>query len=110
MSSTNVEIANTIAAQMGGAGVIRMFTGATLMAVENGLRIQFPADLTAKNDINRVEVILTPADLYDVTFSRVHRPEGGETQLDVIEKSEGIFFDMLKETFEHHTDVFLSFN
>lgn len=108
-ASVNTQIANEIAAQMGGIKTLRLFTGSQLIAVEKGLRIQFPADLAAKNDINRVEIVLTDADLYDMTFSRVHRPEGGEMQLDVIETVEGVYNDMLKSIFEDTTMVYLSF-
>lgn len=109
-ATANTEIANIIAAQMGGAGKIRLFTGSQLIALKNGLRIQFPEDLDSLKGINRVEVILNAADLYDVTFSRIHRPEGGEMQMDVIDTSEGIFCDMLKSVFEDTTGVFLSLN
>lgn len=107
-ANENTQIANEIAAQLGGVKVLRLFTGSQLIAVEKGLRIQFPSDLAAKNDINRVEIILNDSDLYDVTFSRVHRPEGGEMQLDVIETAEGVYNDMLKSIFEDTTMVYLS--
>lgn len=109
-ANANTQIANTIAAQMGGVGTLRMFTGSQLIGLQNGLRIQFPNDLSAKKDINRVEIILNDSDLYDVTFSRIHRPKGGDMQLDVIDTCEGIFCDMLKSVFEETTGVYLSFN
>ena len=60
----NMEIAKTIAQQMGGK--MKSMLGATLTAVENGLQIKWPNKQRSKGNI--CVVTLTPSDTYDMEF------------------------------------------
>lgn len=100
MSDRNMEIAQTIFLQLGG-GRFQLMTGAkNLLAVKNGLRFRIPK---AKNGINCVSIILTPEDLYDVTYLRIRG-----TKVTEVAKDEGIYNDMLRECFERATGLYTS--
>lgn len=66
----STEVADTIAAQMGGIGRIRMMLGAKkIVALDNGLAIQWPNKERSKG--NYVEITLRPDDTYNMEFFNV---------------------------------------
>ena len=91
---TQLAVANEILRQPGG-GRFRMMTGAKdFLATENGLRFRVPRATI-------VQIDLTPADLYDVKFIKVH---GGKTK--VVAEHKGIYNDMLVPIFEKQTGLY----
>lgn len=103
----NQEIAATIAQQLGGIGRLSTMCGARdFVAVEDGLRMKLGSGATGKKGmVTHLTVTLTPEDLYDVKTQRVR----GGTVTD-LETVEGIFADMLMNTFEAMTGMYLTFN
>lgn len=108
MSNRNVQIANEIIRQMGGTGRIAAMTGAkNFVAIENG--VQFKIGKNSKS-INTVKITLNAMDLYDVEYSRVAKKRGSYEYVNTVKASEdGIYNDMLKESFERNTGMYLSF-
>lgn len=64
-----MEIANTIAAQMGGVGRIEMMLGGRVLGIQNGLAIKWPAKERSKG--NYAEVTLRGDDTYTMQFFNV---------------------------------------
>lgn len=105
----NIEIANIILEQIGGMRRMKMMTGASnFAAIENG--VQFNIGSGAKDGINKVVIVLTPADLYKMSFwhipTRKEIVNGAEPKL--ISEDDGIFNDMLMDMFEEHTGFYLT--
>ena len=98
---TNMEVANTIAQQLGnGYNRIRAMTGAKqFVALDQGLMFRFP---NGKGP-NSVTIRLTPSDEYTMVF---HRIVG--TKVKVVEEFSGIHAPDLKTTFEKTTGLYLS--
>lgn len=92
-------VANTILEQLGGAGRLRMMTGAyNFYDLGNGLSFKI------KNQrANYIKITLTPMDLYDVEVGRIR----GNTYK-VVQKGEGLYFDQLKPFIEKATGMYLS--
>lgn len=92
-------VANTILDQLGGAGRLRMMTGAyNFRDLGNGLSFRI------KNQrANYIKIVLTPMDLYDVEVGRVRG-----TTYKVVNSAEGLFFDQLKPFIEKSTGMYLS--
>ena len=103
-----LQIAETIFAQMGGKGRLASMIGAKDFAFSTDsdgnpiARFRFAAK--AKNKANYVQVALTPADLYKVTFFRLRKFD-----FDNLGETEGVYSDMLVELFESETGLFLTF-
>jgi hypothetical protein len=108
------QIAKTILLQMGGAGKIKMMTGAkNFMALPSGVSFDFPN----KGGPNHVKITLEPDDTYTVEFGRkagMKALMSGNLKADdfykQISKHTDIYFDQLKELFEGQTGLYLSFN
>ena len=99
------EIAQIIAAQMGGLKRLLVFTGAhSFTTIPNGLAFRIPGKGLAKDSINLIRVELTPMDDYVMTFSRVR---GGTVK--EVARHEGVYCDMLVDLFESTTGLYLSF-
>lgn len=99
------EIALTILSQFAGGrkpGAFTMMTGAkNIVALDGGVQFSLPGGGGfCRDGINRVTVILTPADEYDVTFSRVRA--GKEI---IVKKHEGAYCDDLSRLFEEATGL-----
>ena len=100
--STNTEIANVILQQLGGGGRIKAMTGAKMfVAVEKGLRFQFPNK--DRKRPNSVTIVLNGNDEYDVEFHRV-----GGTSFKLVEEVTGLQAEDLKSVFEKETGLRLS--
>lgn len=97
----NLEIAQTIAAQMGGMGRLKIMTGASkFVVVDDGLRFCIPGKNFAKDSINLIEIILTPRDDYTMTFYRVRGLTAKE-----VRRFEGVYCDMLVPVFTEATGL-----
>ena len=93
---SKTQIAETIAAQMGGVRTLKLMLGAEVYARENGLAFKFPN--RKRKQGNFVVVTLRADDTYDVEFfnrSRLNCPS--------VAKFEGIYADQLVEIFERQT-------
>jgi len=100
--STNINIANVILDQMGGAGRIRCMTGAKqFIAIEKGLQFKFPNRQRSRG--NFISVVLDADDTYTVTF-RNHTAKASK----IVREESGIYWDQLKELFENQTGLRLS--
>jgi hypothetical protein len=93
----STEVADTIAAQMGGIGRIRMMLGAKkIVALDNGLAITWPNKERSKG--NHVEITLRADDTYDMEFFNVAK--GGKKST---KKYEMIYADQLTGLFRDWT-------
>ena len=92
-------VANTILEQLGGAGRLRMMTGAyNFVDLGNGLSFKI------KNQrANYIKIKLTSMDLYDVEVGRIR----GNTYK-VVNSAEGLYFDQLKPFIEKSTGMYLN--
>lgn len=96
----NLDIAGTIIQQMGGRGQIMAMVGTkSFTAIESGLQFKFKGSKAA----NMVEIVLTPADLYTVTFYDVRKYAYAITDIFT-----DVYCDMLKDLFERTTGLYLS--
>jgi hypothetical protein len=107
-----MQVAKTIADQMGGAGRIKAMTGASnFTALGSGLSFDFPN----RRGANHVKITLEPDDTYTVEFYKkpgVKALMSGKVDWDKIDKPlsthSGIYFDQLKDVFEKETGLYLS--
>lgn len=101
-ATDNMQVAETILSQMGGARRLSVMIGAkNFVAVEQGLT--FKMGKGAKDGITHCTVTLAADDTYTVRFQRVwgHKvTEKGTT--------EGVYCDMLRDIFEDRTGFYLS--
>lgn len=86
-------VAAIILAQLGGNRFIAMTGARDLVRNDNALSFKLPRG--ARNGINYVTVVLTPADLYNVTFYKMTRGLNVHT----ISAAEGVYADKLQATF-----------
>lgn len=97
---TDLTIANEIKRQLGNKASMMMgaknFVGDT-----NSL--QFRIGRNSKS-VNFIKITLTPADLYDIEFGRIHG-----MNYTVKASSEGIYSDMMHSIIENETGMYLSF-
>lgn len=98
----NVEIANVILSQMGGAGRVRAMTGAKhFIAIEDGVQFDFPNRCRSRG--NCVRIVLDASDTYTVSFYNKSR-KGADKVREVC----GVYCDGLKSLFENQTGLRLS--
>ncbi|AKF13659.1 putative YahA protein [Sinorhizobium phage phiN3] len=99
---TDLTVANTILAQLGG-GRFKVMTGAkNFVGAADYLMFQIP---TSKK-INKVKITLTPDDLYTVEFLNINMKKLAVT---TIKKFEGVFCDMLEDIFTEATGLYTRF-
>ena len=101
--TSNMTVANTILAQLGGQRFLAMTDAKFLLAHASALSFQLPSNF-AKNGINRVRIDLTPQDLYDVTFSRARG-----IKIFYQSKVEEVYCDQLREVFTEITGLDVAF-
>lgn len=100
MSQRDVEIANTILAQLGG-NMFRMMTGSKdFTAIESG--IQFKVGRNSKS-VNFCRIILNASDTYDVEYGLLR---SGKFYVNA--HSDGIYCDQLREDFTRSTGLYVS--
>ena len=93
------QIAQTIMQQIGGNRFAVMTGAKQFVALGNGLQFKLPSNF-AKKGINCIKITLTPADLYDVEFFKIRGMNVTE-----VEKSEGLYADMLQSEFRRVTGL-----
>lgn len=93
---TDLTVANTILAQLGGSR-FSMFTGAKGF-VGSADALSFRIGGGAKAGINGVRVVLTPLDVYNVSFLRIRG-----TKVATVATVEGVYCDQLQDVFLTHT-------
>lgn len=92
-------VADIILNQIGGGRFTAMTGAKDFVGGENFLQFKLPSNF-AKDKINLVKIILTPADLYDVEFYYMRG-----LNLVLVGKSEGIYADMLQSEFTATTGL-----
>jgi hypothetical protein len=101
-----VQVAETILKQLGGNRFIAMTGVKNLISSKNSLSFKIPRNLTRAN---RVEITLTPDDLYTVSFFFISMNSSGDIRKDDIKTFEGVYFDQLPEIFTEVTGILTSF-
>ena len=91
-------VAQTIADQIGGKALY-MLGAKNLIDHGDALSLRVRGSRT----VNYIKVTLTPADLYDVEFGKVHG-----TSYKVKATEEGIYADMLHDSIERNTGLYTS--
>ena len=94
-------VSHTILEQLGGQSFLRMTGAKNLMVLRQGLQFDLPAR-SARDGINKVQVNLTPADLYDMTFFRF---DSRSLECREVDAAEGIFAEELREAFTQITGL-----
>jgi hypothetical protein len=105
--STDLQVAEEIARQMGGTRRIAMMTGAKNFGGDaNSLSFRLPAG-TARDGINHVKVTLDADDTYTVTFTRIGRAPS--FKITEVKSVSMIYCDQLVSLFESTTGLYLRF-
>lgn len=87
-----MEVANAIAAQLGGLNRLAVMIGAkNFVGMEDGLRFRM---MKGKGGCNMAEIKLNARDLYDVRFLKVRGFD-----CDEVAKAEDVYVDMLADVF-----------
>lgn len=95
-------VAGTILNQMGGAGRIRVMTGAkAFWALDCGLHFEFPNRQRSRGNLVKIE--LQGDDTYTVRF--FNKAKGA---CKLVKEVEGVYCDQLKSIFEKQTGLYLS--
>lgn len=97
-----LEIAQTILNQLGG-GQFQLMCGVKQIAL-TACGVSFRIGGGAKNGINYVQIDLTPADLYTVSFWKLGRKASVE-----VAKVEEMYADQLRELFTEKTGFYCTF-
>jgi len=103
------QVGKTILHQMGGSGAIVAMLGGSYTYLSKGVGIRWPNKQRSKG--NYVEIVLTPADEYDVTFYNMKgtmkywHPENSKK---AVKRYKGLMFDQLREIFYKQTGWTLS--
>ena len=109
MTTDSITIANTIVAQLGGLGRLRMMIGAKNFIAQSGSPGMYKGGLSfglpafGKPRINKIVIMLAPNDTYDVRFYFIR---AGKAKL-VTSESE-VYCDGLKACIERSTGLYLS--
>ena len=103
MNQIKQQIAETILQQLGGKGRLSMMISAWNIKVEDdGVSFRFKGSIIA----NYVKIILDPSDTYNLEFMIINAAKG---TCEEKEKYSMIYNDMLVNTFEEYTGLYLSF-
>lgn len=95
-NKTDLTVANTILAQLGGNKFAAM-TGVK-KAFGTNCSVSFTLPKAVKNGINHVKIELSAADDYNIEFSRNTRHD-----FKVIERINGVYAENLQEVFTEYT-------
>lgn len=107
--TANQQIATTILQQLGGQRRLVVMTGAKdFVAIDSGLQFHLPRNF-AKDKINNVRVVLADNDTYTVEFGVIGRRKADfTTPYDVLETTEGVYGDMLRDVVATRTGLDLT--
>lgn len=92
-------VAQTILQQLGGRRFQAMTGARNFVGSSDALMFSIPK---AKNGINKIKIVLTPADTYDVEGYRITRATVG---FEPLARVEGIYADNLRRVFESITGL-----
>jgi hypothetical protein len=105
-----MEIARTILNQLGGNKFLVMTGAKNLMALDNGLKMTLPKNMSKAN---RLEIKVNGMDLYDIRFYHFTEPkvdfktmEYHEAKTKEIQSFKDIYCDQLQEIFESATGMY----
>lgn len=101
--ATDMTVAKTILAQLGGRGFELMTGARNFTGSDNALTFHLPANF-AKNKARGVRITLEPSDTYTVEFLYWRGIQPPKT----ISRHEDIYNDMLRELFERETGLCLT--
>jgi hypothetical protein len=101
MANTDMTVANTILAQLGGGRFLAMTGAKNLLGDADSLQFQLPPRST-KDGINAVTVKLEPSDTYTVTFHKINRRT---LDVSVVLEREMVHADGLRQVFELATGL-----
>lgn len=96
---TDLSVAQTILAQLGGRRFIAMTGAKDFVACNNGLNFRIPG-VNTKDRVNKVRVVLNPSDTYDVLTYRVRRLD-----VDHVDTRCDVYADNLQEVFTRMTGL-----
>ena len=98
---SNLAVANEIIRQLGGAGRLSAMTGAkNFVGSDNSVHFRIGRN---SKGVNVVRITLNAMDTYDVEYGRIRKFD-----FKVLAKEDGIYNDMLRESFERNTGMYLS--
>ena len=98
----NLQVANTILAQLGGAGRLGAMVGAhSFVGDERSLTFRIKA--RAKGGIKAIKVTLDPSDTYSVRFVAIRG-----TKVRAVAELDDVHAENLRECIEHETGLVLS--
>lgn len=100
--NSDMQIAQTIIAQLGGQRFSAMTGARNMIATASGLRFGLPrAHGYCRDGINMVQITLdTASDLYSVRFLKARKLE-----VDVVSEHDGIYGDQLRQLFTRATGL-----
>ena len=98
----DLEIAQTILAQLGGHRFLSMTGARNLIGGENYLTFALPAGF-AKDGINKIRITLDWTDTYTFEALKIHR--GPELKFDTIVKMERVYAEDLQSIFTEVTGL-----
>lgn len=98
-SSSKRPASATIFDQLGGNRFIIMTGAKQFVALDKGLQFGIPRSLT-KDNINKVRITVTPADLYDVEFFNIRG-----TKIKKVREAKGIQVSELRRVFRANTGL-----
>ena len=98
----DLQVANTILAQLGGRRFIAMTGARDFIGGDNFITFSLPAGF-AKEGINRIRITLDWTDTYIFEALKVYR--GPELKADTIEKRDFVYTDDLQEVFTRVTGL-----
>ena len=101
-------VANTILAQLGG-NRFKVMTGANSFAGDdNSLSFKLPSRMT-QDHIRGVKIVLNSLDLYDVTYYKMAGSfKRGNLRVVTVAESSGLYADMLRDDFTAKTGLEVS--
>jgi hypothetical protein len=104
---TDMTVAKTILDQLGGNRFVRMTGASNFVGSDNALvmKLKSRGPCRTKNGASHLSITLNSMDTYDVKFVKYNR------KLDqiVVSQHDGIYCDMLANTFETETGLYTSF-
>ncbi len=97
-----MSVAQTILEQLGGGRFVAMTGAKNFVGGERHLRFKLPANF-ARDGINLIEINLTAADLYDVSY---YQTRGLNVRK--IAADDGLYYDQLRVSFKARTGLDVS--
>jgi hypothetical protein len=92
-----MEVAKTILQQLGGSRFVVMTGSKNFVSSDNSLSFKVGSN---SSKVTHVRITLTGEDLYDVVYMYIRG-----TKVTEIAKEEGLYFDMLQDSFTKNTGL-----